>query len=481
MSSPLRKIFSDTIIYTIGSVFNRLLPFLLLPVYTHYFNPETYGIYSLVYSFWFFVVVIYLFGTESSFQKSFMEAVSIDQKREIFSSLLLVIFLVSLVFSTLIYSFSESISFRLTGDASAIYYIKLLSVILLLDSVSRYPMIVINSEQRSLLYAVINAISVIVNVFLNLVLIVKYRMGIEAIFYSYIVSYSVLLLISMIYCREYLRFKINLKSVKVLLRSSYLFMIYGLFLIAIDLIDRYLIEYFRGTAEVGLYSASYRIGIVMNLLITGFKIAWTPFFLNLKDQADNRDIISKIFTYFWISGLCLFLFFSLFVDDIVKINIAGFTLLDAKYRDGLVIVPYVLASYLFHGLFLNITVSAFYFNKIEYIVIASAVGCFLNIAGNLILIPLLSITGAAVSTLLSYVIMFVTLYIFSQRLYYIKYQWKIIFCILLVTIILLILNIYSGNFITDSNIRLIFEFTSVILLCVISLVTVKKVNLKVKL
>jgi O-antigen/teichoic acid export membrane protein len=38
-----------------------------------------------------------------------------------------------------------------------------------------------------------------------------------------------------------------------------------------DLIDRFLLEYFKGKEIVGIYSASYRIGIVMNLLISGFR------------------------------------------------------------------------------------------------------------------------------------------------------------------------------------------------------------------
>ena len=113
MPSQIQKIFSDAIIYTIGSVFNRLLPFLLLPIYTLYFPPAEYGIFSLVYSFWFFVSVFYLYGMETAFQKLFLEAGDEGTKKKIYSSTLILIFSTSVIFSIIIYFLSDLISAKI--------------------------------------------------------------------------------------------------------------------------------------------------------------------------------------------------------------------------------------------------------------------------------------------------------------------------------------------------------------------------------
>ncbi len=470
MSSPIRKIFSDTIIYTVGSVFNRLLPFLLLPIYTYYFKPELYGIFSLVYSFWFFVVVFYLYGMETSFQKHFIEAKSHEEKKLIFSSTLIMQFVTSVIFSIIIYFLADFISEKLTGSTGNSYLIRLLSSILIIDVLYRYPMILINSEQRSKLYAGINAVGVIINVAANIVFIIYLKYGIVSIFYSYLISYTFVFITSLAYSSKYFGFVFNSSMAKQLYRSARLFLYYGLFLISIDLIDRFILEYFKGTVEVGIYSACYRIGVVMNLVITGFKVAWTPFFLNMKEEENNKEIFSRVFTYFCYGGLIAFLTFSLLSDDIVKINIAGYSLLNQSYWPGLVIIPYILLAYLFSGLYLNLTVASFFQNKIKYLIISSAVGCISNIVLNLILIPKYSMLGAAIATMVSYLIMFVVLYIFSQKIYRIQYEWGSITKAVIITAAIYFVNIYIPDYLKLNYIyTLSIEFFSIILLFIVLL------------
>lgn len=423
-----------------------MLPFLLLPIYTLYFPPAEYGVFSLVYSFWFFVSVFYLYGMETAFQKLFLEAKDEESKKKIYSSTLILIFSTSVIFSIIIYFLSDTIASKITGTQTNGYLIRLLAFILVADSMYRFPMILINSIQRSKLYSFLNSIAVIINVSVNIVLIVVYKQGIEAIFYSYLVSYTFLFVISLISSAKYFILQISRATVNMLLKNAHLFLYYGIFLISIDLIDRFILEYFKGSAEVGIYSASYRIGIVMNLVITGFKVAWTPFFMNMKGEEGNKQIFSKVFTYFCYGGLVVFLLFSLLADDLVKINVAGYTLLNEKYWSGLVIIPYILLAYLFSGLYLNLTVASFFQNKIKYLIISSGAGCVSNIALNFILIPQFSIIGAAVSTMLSYFIMFIVLYYFSQKIYRINYEWGFIFKAATITLVLFVMNIYIPHF-----------------------------------
>jgi O-antigen/teichoic acid export membrane protein len=424
LTSKIKKIFSDTAIYTAGSVFNRLLPFLLLPVYTFYFNPYQYGTFSLVYAFWFFVSVFYLYGMESAFQKRFLEADSLLKKSDVYSSTVILILATSLIFSLLIFLFSHQIASLIIPSEPNDYLIKLVAFILIADALYRFPLILLNSLQKSKLYTLLNSLAVIVNVAANIIFIVYINFGIEAIFYSYLISYSFLFFSSFVFTLEYFKLKFNFHIVKSLLNNAHLFLYYGIFLMSIDLIDRFILEYYKGSDTVGIYSACYRIGIVMNLVITGFKVAWTPFFMNLKHDQNHKEIFSKIFSYFVYAGMIAFLLFSLLADDIVKISLFGYTLLNQQYWNGMVIVPYILLSYFLFGLTVNLNVAAFLKDKIHYLIISAALGCLSNIIFNLLLIPEYGIIGAAVSTMLSYLIMFIALYYFSQKTYYINYQWK---------------------------------------------------------
>jgi len=407
---------------------------------------------------------------ETSFQKSFIEAKTLEEKSTVFSSTMIFSLLTSVFLSVLIFALSGFISVKLTGSEAHTTLIRFLALLLVIDTLYRFPMILINSLQKAKLYSAINAIAVVINVIVNIYLIVYAGLGIEAIFYSYIISYTFLLIVSFFFARRYFVFKLDLAKIRSLMKTAHLFLYYGLFLISIDLIDRFILEYFKGTAEVGIYSACYRIGIVMNLVITGFKVAWTPFFLHLKEDESNKEIFSKVFTYFCYGGLVAFLTFSLLADELVKLNIAGYTLLNEEYWGGLVIVPYILLAYLFSGLYLNLNVASFFQNKIKYLIISSAAGCTSNIILNLLLIPPYSMVGAAIATLLSYMIMFFVLYYYSQRIYRIDYEWNPILKAAILTSLLYVVNIFIPNYLKFSYIYTLFlEIVSILVLFLVLL------------
>jgi O-antigen/teichoic acid export membrane protein len=190
-----------------------------------------------------------------------------------------------------------------------------------------------------------------------------------------------------------------------------------------------------------------------------------PFFLNLKEEVENREIFSKVFTYFCLGGLVIFSAISLLADELVSINIFGYSILNRAYLGGLVILPYILLAYLFFGLYTNLNVASYFKDKTRYLLISSAAGFVSNIVFNIILIPSYSIIGAAISTTISYFVMFVVLYVFSQRIYRIGYEWKKIFGAVVITAILYALNIYISDY-TGLNYlwKVILEIISVLVL-----------------
>lgn len=424
-----------------------------------------------MYAFWFFAAVFYLYGMETSFQKFCVEAKTIEERRNYYSSTILLIFITSVCFSLLIFSLSGVFSKLLTGNEGYYYLIRLLAILMVADALSRFNMILLNAEQRSKVYTYINISGVIVNIFFNIFFIIILHYGIESIFYSFIISYTYIFLISFLFCIKYFHFKISNDKLSILTGFGFKFILYGIFMISLDFIDRFFLGYYKGEAEVGIYSACYRIGMVMNLLISGFRTAWIPFFLNLKDEENNKQIFSKIFSLFFYTGLLVFLVVSLFGNEIVRFRIGNFSVLDKAYWGGMIILPYILFSYLIFGLYTNIYVASYYSNKIGYLIISSAVGCFSNVILNIILIPRYSLYGAAISTMISYILMFSTLYYFSQKIYFIKYEWKRISMAFILTLFLYLFNSYFFQIMNIANISYsivyMFKVLSILILIIV--------------
>lgn len=464
--SHVKELFSHTAIYGVGIMLNKVLSFLLIPIYTYYFSPSDLGLYNLIQSLWLFVILIYVFGMETSFIRFFIDAKEDKRKSEIYSTTLLLMTFTSMFFSIIIYFSSGTISnfFGFENLEKGKYLIKILSILLFFDTISRFPLLLLRAELKAKIYFYLSVSALFLNLVFNVLFIIVFNLNTEAILYSYIISVIYVLFAGMVMTKKFFTIKFSLKEAKELIVYGNKFIYFGLFLLLIDVSDRFFLKYFFDESVVGIYSANYRLGTVMSLAIAAFRFSWTPYFLNISENPENKKIISETFTYFVFAGLLLFLFFSFFTEPLVKFSFEGFSLLNSKYFSGLVIIPIILLSYFFSGLFANLTVAPFYANKTSILFLISLEGFLINILLNVLLIPKFQMLGAAYSTLFTYVIMFIHIYILSQKLYKIEYQWKSILVLSVSTAILFILFYYIQYYVVfKSSIKVSIYLVLIIL------------------
>ena len=87
------------------------------------------------------------------------------------------------------------------------------------------------------------------------------------------------------------------------------------------------------------------------------------------------------------------------------------------------IVPTILLAYLFNGLYVVFSAGIYIQEKSIYAPVVAGLGAITNIVANYILIPQLNIMGAALATLLSYIVMASGYYIVTQKFYKINYDY----------------------------------------------------------
>jgi O-antigen/teichoic acid export membrane protein len=198
----------------------------------------------------------------------------------------------------------------------------------------------------------------------------------------------------------------------------------GLAGIAMQVIDRPIVKALTNDATLGIYQLNYRLGIFMMLIVGMFDYAWRPFFLTHAKDPDAKQLFAKVFTYFVLGAMTIFIVVSFFIEDIVRMRFFGRQFFTPVYWQGVDIVPWVLLAYVFTGAYVVFLVGVYLEKKTKYLPAVSGVGAVLNVGANLVLIPKLGILGAALSTLLSYVVMAVGMYFVSQRFYRVTYEWS---------------------------------------------------------
>ena len=466
MKEKLKELTKDTAIYGISTMLGRFLNFILVPFYTNVFSPSDYGVVILIYSYIAIFNIIFIYGLDAAFLK-YAAFKDIGDEKDNFSTPFISILFTSIVFCGLLVLLKQPFAEFVELSANLNYLIILSALILFFDANTVISFLKLRLERKAKLFSFIKIVSIFFNIILNIFLIVKLKWGIEAIFISNLAAsvLSFLLLIPTLF--KNFKFGFHKVLFKRLIKFGLPYLPAGLGMMLVQVIDVPILEKLTDVKTVGIYKANYKLGIFMMLFVNMFQYAWQPFFLTNAKEENAKEIFSKVLTYFTIVGSIMLVFLSLFISDIVKFDFAGISIIGAKYWEGLYIVPLILLAYLFNGMYVIFSAGIYIEEKSIYAPIVTGLGAFTNVVANYILIPQLNIMGAALATLLSYVIMATGYYIVTQKFYKINYDYyklaKIALAITFIGIVYYML-MYSGFLNIYYKIILAFIFISYILM-----------------
>ena len=451
MFQKLKELSKDTAIYGISTMVGRFLTFFLIPLYTNVFIKSDYGIVSNIYIFIAILNVVFIYGMDSAFLK-YSSKNKKDNNKDNFSTPYLSVVIVGVILLVTILLLKFNLAVILDIPSNYIYLLNYAALILFVDALSVIPFIKLRLERNAKKFAAFKFINISINVVLNLYLILILKFDIEAIFIANLIASILTYLILFPSIIKNLKLKINIGLLKSFLKFGLPYFPAGLGAMLIQGIDRPILAHLTDLSTVGVYSANYKLGIFMMLFVSTFQFAWQPFFLQNEGEKNAKDIFSKVFTYFALVGSFVLVFISLFISDIVKINIFGYTIIGSDYWGGLNIVPIILLGYLFYGFYIVFTAGIYIKEKSIYIPFITFGGAFINIISNVLLIPILGLIGAALSTLVSYLFLAAALLIVTQKFYRIEYEFlrigKIFFGIFIVAVIYYWLLNFGDLFVT---------------------------------
>lgn len=423
MLSSLKRLTKHSAVYGIGHIVTRLVNVMLLPLYTNRLSPAEFGASAVLYSFLAVMIIIYTIGIDAAFLRYFILNDDENKRRQIFSTAYWVILAASIIFSGLLYLFSNQTSFALISEGNYGDLVGLSSLILLFDALAILPFLFLRAQERSVFYIILKFTNVLINVGLNIYFIVYAGMGVKGMFLANVWASGVTLLMLLPILLRQLTFQFVAGHLKALLKFGLPFLPSTLAVVLLDLIDRPLMERLAGLEATGIYNASVKIGLIMALMVGGFRFAWHPFFLSTSKQENAKDVFSKVLTYFTSLNLFVFLAVSLFIDEIARFDLFGFSLIGPEYRDGLGVVPLILLSYVFYGMYVNFIVGVYLEEKTKYLPIITFAGVAVNVVVNLFLIPAYGVIGAGWARLFGHLIMAMMLLFFAQRFYRISYEF----------------------------------------------------------
>jgi O-antigen/teichoic acid export membrane protein len=437
MSNPIKKLLGQTAMYGLPSIIGRLLNFLLVPLYTNVFaQPSHYGVVSELYAWVAFLVVVLTFGMETSYFR-FLQTK--ENKSLVFQNSFLTVIGINFLFFILLMLFNQRIADTLLF-AEHSEYIILLGAIVCIDSISALPLAKLRAEENAKKFAFIQFSSIIVNIGLNLFLMLVVfnpKHPEEGVLFILFANLFASLVKPLFLYKDFLKIKFAFEPqlAKEMIIYAFPLMVGGFAGIINETLDRILLKHIvynegiaaslgekaarlKAEAEVGIYSACYKLSMLVTILIQAYRYAAEPFFFAQAKNEEKNKIYGKVMNYF-VAIICL-------VFLIVTLNIDLFKhfIQNKSYWVGLKVVPILLLANVFVGVYFNQSIWYKLSGQTKFGAYIAITGALLTILLNVVFIPSFGYMASAWATFIVYAFQMVASYILGQKYYPIKYNLR---------------------------------------------------------
>ena len=434
----IKSLVKDTAIYGLSSIIGRFLNWCLVPLYTYMFVPAEYGIVSYLYNAVAVVLIIITYGMETGFFR-FANHERYSNPDEVYSTSLVSLGFTSTMFFAAVMIFLSPIS-ELLMCAGHKSYVWTLALAVAIDAYTSLPFAYLRYKKRPLRFATIKLINIGLNIGLNLFFLLLCPKimnvapwlidwfyapdyGIGYIFTANLIA-SIATLLLLLPDTVNVPLLFNGRLLREMLRYSWPLLVLGVAGIMNQTISTLLFpDLFDDKAEamrqVGIYSANYKIAIVMVMFTQAFRFAYEPFIFaqNRADEAggDKYRPFRVAMLYFVIFSMVIFLGVMYYLD-IIRYFIGR------EYFSGLKVVPVIMLAEFFFGVFFNLSLWYKLTDRTIWGTYFSLIGLVVTLLLNYLLVPAIGYMGCAWAAFTCYGVMMALSYIVGRAKHPIGYR-----------------------------------------------------------
>jgi len=391
------KLIKNSAIYLGTEMLNKAIPFLLLPILTKYLTPVEYGLFGMYQVVLSFMTPFVAVSLDIHITRNFFK-VSKEELFSIISTILILLNIHLLIATVLVYIISILFQnpFGLSND---VLYI--MPLIIYLQTINQFNLTIVRNEEKALKFGIIKISQTAINFGLIFLFLFSFHYGWKSLVYAILVSNLTIALYSFKDIKN--NFNINYKmsySIAKIYKISLPLIFHLLGGALIFFSDRVMIQQLIGLKEVGIYTVSNQFGSIAMIVINSIVLAINPWMY--KQLANHVNIQKEIF---WM--MLVFLIIGIFIYFVDTILFKFMT--DKQYHIDNVnsIIFWLVLAFVVRGwyqLYYNIVLDKGKTNIFMYITLLAGI---FNIIFNYFLIEKIGVVGAAISTFLAFLLMFI--------------------------------------------------------------------------
>jgi len=309
-----RKLGLHAVIYGLGGMLNRIISFLLLPLFTHLLTTEDFGAAGMLQILSTFLVSAFSLGATASLSSCYYRAETADAKRGAVASAVLLLAASCVVMLAVALPLAPWLS-QVLLDGHGGSGLVMVSMLTTAAMIIVQPLVLsLQFEQKAKLFVSLSAVSTLVTAISNIIAVAWLRAGLYGWIVSQLIGQSIGLVL---YVTPFLRggrLRPDRTALRRLLVLGLPMMPCFAFMYIIQQGNRYTVEHFYGLGQLGIYNLAASLATVSSLAVTAFQVSWTPYFMAYRDKpAEAEQAFGRVTTYyFYFMGMvtvCFFFFF----------------------------------------------------------------------------------------------------------------------------------------------------------------------------
>jgi O-antigen/teichoic acid export membrane protein len=435
MFAYIKRFFKHSAIYGTSNLFMKAVAVVMLPIYTRYLSPSDYGYMELLLITSSFLFMLLQMGMGSAIFRSVLYDPQSDRKILV-STAFFFLLITSFISCLFLYFFSRNISGLIFGSDRATVLLKILFATVFLNMFSVIPLAYLRMHDRSVRFSIFAGIGFLVELSLNILFVVVLRKGVQGVITAALIKSGFFIIVYLAVIRKNLVLRFSLKELKEMLGFGLPLVPAGIALTILTISDRYFLQYYSSLEEVGLYTLGYRIGMFLALVVGAFQTAWPSIMFSVAKEENAESTYARIFTFYLLVVSFLALSVSLFAREIV--TIIG----TEEFASASRVVPLIVVGYVFLGIYYLTSIGVNLRKKTKYEPLIVGSAALINLVLNYILIPRMGMTGAAVATVISFMVMGFVAWRVSVHFYPIRYEYVRVGKLVLICAIVFMLNLF---------------------------------------
>jgi len=268
-------------------------------------------------------------------------------------------------------------------------------------------------QEKAKLFSLVSIVQRAINLPFLLILLLFYEKSFKSIILAQFLSLIAISLFTFFINHKYwlYRFSPQRRLITTLLKFGLPLVPASIFAWFLNSMDKIALRTWSDFYELGLYSAAFKLVMILNIINQAFSTFWAPTSIRWYENGVKNEkyvlVSQKLMTIF----VLLYGLLVLFKDAVIMI-------LDKQYYEASIIFPFLLLFPVMYTVSETTGCGIGFARKTTYQMLVTGIAAMVNLVGNFLLVPKLGGLGASISTGISFVVFFWLKTLISRKMWF---------------------------------------------------------------